>query len=96
MDTIKRYVIHNTATGEIKATKDIIIMDPKEMERIQASDSEEFLRQRRLIADLALWDGWDPVELQPYIDYLDRLEEEEESGNGSFSTIVVSKESQLH
>ena len=54
------------------------------------------MRQRRLIADLALWDGWDPVELQPYIDYLDRLEEEEESGNGSFSTIVVSKESQLH
>ena len=72
-----------------------IILDPKEKERIQASDPEEFLRQRRLIADLALWDGWDPAELQPYIDYLDRLEEEEGSGF-SFSTIVVSKESRMH
>ena len=73
-----------------------IILDPKEMERIQASDPEEFLRQRRLIADLALWDGWDPDVLQPYIEYLhylDRLEEEEGSGDGSFSTIVESEQS---
>ena len=74
------------------STKDIIL-DPKEMERIQASDPEEFLRQRRLIADLALWDGWNPAELQPYIYYLDRLEEEEGSDDGSFSTIVVSEQS---
>lgn len=70
-----------------------IIMDPKEMERIQTSDPEEFLRQRRLIADIALWDGWDPTELQFFIDYLDRMDE-----NGSddrfFRTIVESEKSQ--
>ena len=69
-----------------------IIMDPKEMERIQTSHREEFLRQRRLIADLALWDGWNPADLQPYIDYLDRINE-----NGSddcfFNTIVESSQS---
>ena len=69
-----------------------IIMDPKEMERIQTFDREEFLRQRRLIADLALWDGWNPADLQPYIDYLDRINE-----NGSddcfFNTIVESSQS---
>ena len=41
------------------------------MSEIEKNDKQEFLRQRRLIADLALWDGWDPAQLQLYIDYLD-------------------------
>lgn len=48
-----------------------IISDPKKMLEIEKNDKQEFLRQRRLIADLALWDGWDPAQLQLYIDYLD-------------------------
>ena len=30
-----------------------------------------FWKQTFTVADLALWDGWDPAHLQLYIDYLD-------------------------
>ncbi len=61
-----RYAVEKPAPSVKK-----IILEPDEMARIHSSDPAEFLRQRRLIADLALWDGWDPAQLQPYNDYLD-------------------------
>lgn len=87
-----RYAIEKPAPS----VKEIII-DPKEMAHIQNSNPEEFLRQRRLIADLALWDGWDPAQLQPYIDYLDgkevnKEEVEEVSSDCLFNEIVASLE----
>ena len=66
-----------------------IISDPKKMSEIEKTDKQEFLRQRRLIADLALWDGWDPAQLQLYIDYLDGKGEPEEAESVSKSPFCL-------
>ena len=47
-----------------------IIQNPIEMLKIRSNDIYSFLDQRRKIADLALWDGWNPGALQPFLDYL--------------------------
>lgn len=56
-----------------------IIMNSEKMKEIQETDSEEFLRQRRLIADIVLWSGWNPKELQPFIDHINGKEVDKEN-----------------
>ena len=66
-----------------------IIMDPDEIQHIMATDPEKFEAQRRLIADLVLWDGWDPAKLQPYMDFLEGKEVDREEHIENYSVDEV-------